>query len=79
MWVGRHPRITCDFSTEALLGTVAPPRVPPPPFWFGFVGSAILVAGLWRQFDHIVHAGDPGPGATPAGTESGTAVTRPAG
>jgi MFS family permease len=28
------------------------------PFWFGFIGSAILVAILWRQFDHIVHAGD---------------------
>ena len=27
------------------------------PFWFGFVGSAVLVAILWRQFDHIVHAG----------------------
>ena len=27
------------------------------PFWFGFVGSALLVAILWRQFDHIVHAG----------------------
>jgi MFS family permease len=28
------------------------------PFWFGFTGSALLVAILWRQFDHIVHAGD---------------------
>jgi MFS family permease len=28
------------------------------PFWFGFVGSALLVAILWRQFDNIVHAGD---------------------
>ena len=28
------------------------------PFWFGFIGSAILVVVLWRQFDHIVHAGD---------------------
>ncbi len=28
------------------------------PFWFGFIGSALLVAILWRQFDHIVHAGD---------------------
>ena len=27
------------------------------PFWFGFVGSALLVVVLWRQFDHIVHAG----------------------
>ncbi len=28
------------------------------PFWFGFVGSALLVVILWRQFDHIVHSGD---------------------
>ncbi len=27
------------------------------PFWFGFFGSAVLVAILWRQFEHIVHAG----------------------
>jgi predicted MFS family arabinose efflux permease len=31
------------------------------PFWFGFVGSALLVVILWRQFDHIVHAGDAEP------------------
>jgi MFS family permease len=28
------------------------------PFWFGFGGSALLVAVLWRQFDHIAHSGD---------------------
>lgn len=28
------------------------------PFWFGFAGSALLVAILWRRFDEIVHAGD---------------------
>ena len=27
------------------------------PFWFAFLGSAVLVALLWRQFDHIEHAG----------------------
>jgi len=27
------------------------------PFWFGFIGSALLVAILWRQFDNIVDAG----------------------
>ena len=32
------------------------------PFWFGFIGSALLVAVLWRQFDNIVHAGDVSPG-----------------
>jgi MFS family permease len=25
------------------------------PFWFGFIGSAILVALLWREFSHIAH------------------------
>jgi len=28
------------------------------PFWFGFIGSALLVIALWRQFDHIAHAGE---------------------
>jgi MFS family permease len=28
------------------------------PFWFGFVGSAILVAVLWREFENIVHASE---------------------
>jgi MFS family permease len=27
------------------------------PFWFGFVGSAVLVLMLWRQFIHIGEAG----------------------
>ena len=27
------------------------------PFWFGFVGSLLLVIVLWSQFDKIVHAG----------------------
>jgi MFS family permease len=26
------------------------------PFWFGFIGSALLVVVLWRQFDNIAHA-----------------------
>jgi len=28
------------------------------PFWFGFIGSALLVIVLWRRFDNIVHAGE---------------------
>jgi predicted MFS family arabinose efflux permease len=28
------------------------------PFWFGFIGSAVLVVVLWRQFPKIDHAGD---------------------
>jgi MFS family permease len=27
------------------------------PFWFGFVGSGLLVALLWREFQHIADAG----------------------
>jgi MFS family permease len=27
------------------------------PYWFGFIGSALLVVVLWRRFDDIVHAG----------------------
>ena len=34
------------------------------PFWFGFLGSALLVTLLWGEFDKIVHAGD----VEPAGT-----------
>jgi predicted MFS family arabinose efflux permease len=33
------------------------------PFWFGFFGSALLVAVLWRQFALIVLAGDQEPEA----------------
>jgi MFS family permease len=28
------------------------------PYWFGFIGSALLVAILWPQFTNIAHAGD---------------------
>lgn len=27
------------------------------PFWFGFIGSAVLVTLLWREFARIAHAG----------------------
>jgi MFS family permease len=30
------------------------------PFWFAFVGSAVLVTLLWREFDQIVHASEAG-------------------
>jgi predicted MFS family arabinose efflux permease len=36
------------------------------PFWFGFVGSALLVLVLWRQFALIVVAGDTPPDGEPA-------------
>lgn len=28
------------------------------PFWFGFLGSALLVAGLWRELAHVAHEGE---------------------
>ncbi len=28
------------------------------PFWFGFIGSALLVAILWQQFEHIAHSAE---------------------
>ena len=31
------------------------------PFWFGFIGSAILVTLLWGQFPSIAHEGDASP------------------
>jgi predicted MFS family arabinose efflux permease len=34
------------------------------PFWFGFLGSALLVALLWREFRHIAHED---PALPPAG------------
>jgi predicted MFS family arabinose efflux permease len=36
------------------------------PFWFAFAGSALLVVLLWREFEHIEHAGDQPPSAEPA-------------
>jgi MFS family permease len=36
------------------------------PFWFGFIGSAILVTLLWRQFDLITHTESPSPAASVA-------------
>ena len=28
----------------------------PAPFWFAFVGSAVLLALIWRELAHIAHA-----------------------
>ncbi len=36
------------------------------PFWFGFVGSAVILALIWRQLVHIAHAGDELDEAVPA-------------
>lgn len=41
------------------------------PFWFGFVGSALLVVLLWRQLEHIAHSEAPQPEASqPSATAS---------
>jgi MFS family permease len=32
------------------------------PYWFGFVGSALLTAVMWRALAHIAHAAEVGPG-----------------
>lgn len=39
------------------------------PFWFGFFGSALLVAILWRQFANIVVAGDRDPASSASPSE----------
>jgi MFS family permease len=41
------------------------------PFWFAFVGSAVILGLIWRELGHIAHAGEgPAPTAQEAGTES---------
>jgi Na+/melibiose symporter-like transporter len=34
------------------------------PFWFGFVGSALILAVIWRHLTHIAHADEQARGAT---------------
>ena len=41
------------------------------PFWFGFIGSALLVVLFWREFEHIQHAGEAAPSAAPAAAKGG--------
>jgi MFS family permease len=36
------------------------------PFWFGFIGSAILVTVLWREFRHIAHDAETRTATSPA-------------
>jgi MFS family permease len=49
---------------SALGGVIAGAWGVTAPFWFAFVGSAILVALLWQQLTHVAHADE----ATPAGS-----------
>ena len=36
------------------------------PYWFGFIGSALLTAVMWRSFLNIAHAAEVGPGRADA-------------
>jgi MFS family permease len=35
------------------------------PFWFAFVGSALILAVIWRELGHIAHADEAAMAATP--------------
>ena len=51
------------------------------PYWFGFVGSALLTAVMWRALVHIAHAAEVGPGgvvAEPPGADDGRPAGSPA-
>jgi MFS family permease len=39
------------------------------PYWFGFVGSALLTAVMWRALVHIAHAAETGDGGGPDAAE----------
>ncbi|WP_041775902.1 hypothetical protein [Blastococcus saxobsidens] len=36
------------------------------PFWFAFVGSAVILALIWRELAHIAHADETAPAPAPA-------------
>lgn len=40
------------------------------PYWFGFVGSALLTVVMWRSFVNIAHAAETGPTDEPSTEES---------
>ena len=41
---------------QALGGAIAQRWGVVAPFWFAFVGSAIILVLIWRQLEHIAHA-----------------------
>jgi predicted MFS family arabinose efflux permease len=43
---------------QALGGVIAQIWGVTGPFWFAFVGSAVILAVIWPQLDHIAHADD---------------------
>jgi hypothetical protein len=43
-------------ARQALGGVIARIRGITGPFWFAFVGSAVILALIWRELAHIAHA-----------------------
>lgn len=50
---------------QALGGPIAEQWGLTAPFWFAFVGTAVILALVWRQLDSIAHAGDDDPELAP--------------
>ena len=48
------------------------------PYWFGFVGSALLTVVMWRSFLNIAHAAEAGPEPDEAAIADAADATRPA-
>lgn len=48
------------------------------PYWFGFVGSALLTVVMWRSFLNIAHAAEAGPDPEDAAIADAANATRPA-
>ena len=44
---------------QALGGIIAQIWGVTAPFWFAFVGSAVILALIWGQLGHIAHADEP--------------------
>lgn len=48
------------------------------PYWFGFVGSALLTVVMWRSFLNIAHAAEAGPDPDEAAIADALDASRPA-
>jgi MFS family permease len=48
------------------------------PYWFGFVGSALLTVVMWRSFLNIAHAAEAGPEPEEAAIADAADASRPA-
>jgi predicted MFS family arabinose efflux permease len=54
--IGVHGGIVAG---SALGGVVARLGGITAPFWFAFVGSALILTAIWRELGHIAHADSP--------------------